>query len=221
MVELNEKALEAGRDRLIHILVVHFDMFREKAEEAADLFLHDKTLSALPAPDDGLAERLRAAYAKVAEWPEYRMAPDAVAELGSGFTDLLEVRNLVPEAATALQSQAEQIERLTRERDEADNALVDKYRDPQTGTFSFPGDVASIVRRLDTAEASLAAAREALKPFAGDKLPGNNRDLIEYDRHGLRRSMSPMEIARRNAFFTLHPDQHPLAKAAAQPGAHP
>jgi hypothetical protein len=34
------------RDRLIHILVVHFDMFRAKAEEAADLFLHDKTLAA-------------------------------------------------------------------------------------------------------------------------------------------------------------------------------
>lgn len=33
------------RDRLIHILVVHFDMLRAKAEEAADLFLHDKTLS--------------------------------------------------------------------------------------------------------------------------------------------------------------------------------
>lgn len=46
MVELNEKALEQDRARLIHILVVHFDMFRDKAEEAADLFLHDKTLVA-------------------------------------------------------------------------------------------------------------------------------------------------------------------------------
>ena len=34
------------RDRLIHILVVHYDMFRDKAEEAADLFLHDKVLAA-------------------------------------------------------------------------------------------------------------------------------------------------------------------------------
>ena len=37
--------LSDERDRLIHILVVHFDMFRAKAEEAADIFLHDKTLS--------------------------------------------------------------------------------------------------------------------------------------------------------------------------------
>lgn len=37
--------LSNERDRLIHILVVHFDMFRAKAEEAADLFLHDRTLS--------------------------------------------------------------------------------------------------------------------------------------------------------------------------------
>lgn len=34
------------RDRLIHILVVHFNMLRTKAEEAADLFLHDKALAA-------------------------------------------------------------------------------------------------------------------------------------------------------------------------------
>lgn len=37
--------ISGQRDRLIHILVVHYDMFREKAEEAADLFLHDQTLS--------------------------------------------------------------------------------------------------------------------------------------------------------------------------------
>jgi exonuclease VII small subunit len=80
--------------------------------------------------------------------------------------DWRRLTDVAQEAAAALQSQAEQIEQLTRERDEADNALVDKYRDPQTGAFSFPGDVASIVRRLDTADASLAAALEALKPFA-------------------------------------------------------
>lgn len=40
--------LSVDRDRLIHILVVHYDMFRDKAEEAADLFLHDKTLSTPP-----------------------------------------------------------------------------------------------------------------------------------------------------------------------------
>lgn len=39
-------SIETDRDRLIHILVVHYDMFRHKAEEAADLFLHDKVLAA-------------------------------------------------------------------------------------------------------------------------------------------------------------------------------
>ena len=57
-------------------------------------------LSAIPAPDDGLVERLREActghpHAKI-EWP-HRLLHDAIA---------------------ALQSKDEQIERLTRERDE-------------------------------------------------------------------------------------------------------
>lgn len=70
--------------------------------------------------------------------------------------------------------------------------------------------------RAETAEAALSDAVKALEPFAGDKLPGNNRDLIEYDRHGLRRAMSPMEVARRDAFFVLHPDQHPLARSRSK-----
>lgn len=55
----------------------------------------------------------------------------------------------------------------------------------------------------------------ALRPFAGDKLPGNNRTERDYNRFGLRCLMSPMELARRNAFFALHPEEHPLAKSAA------
>lgn len=47
-----QSAIDADRDRLIHILVVHFDMLRAKAEEAADLFLHDKVLAARNV-DDG------------------------------------------------------------------------------------------------------------------------------------------------------------------------
>jgi hypothetical protein len=64
---------------------------------------------------------------------------------------------------------ADTIARIVAERDEArkareaaDQALVDKYRDPKTGVFSFPTDVAKIVVRLDAAEASLAQMREAL-----------------------------------------------------------
>ena len=66
---------------------------------------------------------------------------------------------LMDEAAAA-------IERLVAERDEADNALVDKYRDPRTGVFSFPGDVAKIIARLEAVEAQRDKLKEALKPFA-------------------------------------------------------
>lgn len=63
--------------------------------------------------------------------------------------------------STQVQRLTEENEGLRRERDEADNALVDKYRDPKTGNFCFPSDVAAIVRRLDTAEARIKALDEA------------------------------------------------------------
>lgn len=43
----------------------------------------------------------------------------------------------------------------------------------------------------------------ALRPFAGDKLPEMRRTKIDYDKHGLRRSISPMEIACRDAAAAL------------------
>lgn len=49
-----------------------------------------------------LEKRLQVAYDKVAEWPENRMKLEAVIELGPGFTDLLELRNLIPEVIKAL-----------------------------------------------------------------------------------------------------------------------
>ena len=63
----------------------------------------------------------------------------------------------------------ERLEAAEAERDAADNALVDRYRDPKSGLFSFPSDVAAIVRRLDAAEAALteARAREAAAWEAG------------------------------------------------------
>jgi hypothetical protein len=73
--------------------------------------------------------------------------------------------------------------RLVAERDEArkareaaDQALVDKYRDPKTGVFSFPTDVANIVVRLDAAEASLAQMREALTTARAYVLQAVNDD---------------------------------------------
>lgn len=50
----------------------------------------------------GLEAALRSAYEKVAAWPENRMAPRAIEELGEGFTDLLKLRNLVPDVLAYL-----------------------------------------------------------------------------------------------------------------------
>lgn len=62
-----------------------------------------------------------------------------------------------------------EVERLRAEREDADQSLVDRYRDPKSGRFDFPGDVAKIVRSLDDAtvaserkDAEIARLREAL-----------------------------------------------------------
>lgn len=64
---------------------------------------------------------------------------------------------------------AAEVERLRAERENADQSLVDRYRDPKSGRFDFPGDVAKIVRSLDDAtvaserkDAEIARLREAL-----------------------------------------------------------
>lgn len=80
------ETLNADRDRLIHILVVHFDMFRAKAEEAADLFLHDKAL-ALRTRTDGVepAEwQVEAAYEAAA-----KVLQGTSADIGIGELDRL------------------------------------------------------------------------------------------------------------------------------------
>jgi hypothetical protein len=60
---------------------------------------------------------------------------------------------------------ARERDELRKERDEADFTLVDKYRDPKHGHFSFPADVASIVRRLDKTEACAAEMRDVLLAY--------------------------------------------------------
>ena len=60
---------------------------------------------------------------------------------------------------------------VREERVEADNALVDKYRDPKTGHFTFPDDVAAIIARAETAEAQvqrLTEDNEALTALHAD-----------------------------------------------------
>jgi len=49
----------------------------------------------------------------------------------------------------------------------------------------------------------LERLRAALEPFAAVKLPSNRKSEIDYDRSGLRRCISPMEIACRKALHAL------------------
>ncbi len=66
---------------------------------------------------------------------------------------------------------------------------------------------AELFSRALAAESLAARQAEALKPFAGDKMPNLRRTLIDYDRYGLRRIISPMEIAmiRARAALTKGP----------------
>jgi hypothetical protein len=45
----------------------------------------------------------------------------------------------------------------------------------------------------------------ALEPFARDRLLSTKRTIRDFDEYGLRRMMSPMEIARRNLRAMLEP----------------
>jgi hypothetical protein len=91
-----------------------------------------------------LVARLRNAYAVVAEFPEKR---------ATGFLDLLELRNMVPQAADA-------IERLTRERDEArqwvedvknvqENANAEGYAEAKA---HYEARIAELTRERDEAQ---------------------------------------------------------------------
>ena len=85
-----------------------YDPAREAFAAAASpdviLALLDRASSPARSAEGGgnILERLKAAYDKVREWPENRMREDAVLELGEGFTDLLSLRNLIPETIAAL-----------------------------------------------------------------------------------------------------------------------
>lgn len=58
------------------------------------------------------------------------------------------------------------------------------------------GLMTEAAERLSTLEA-------ALRPFAGERLPSTKRTRIDYDRHGLRRIISPMELAVKAAVLAL------------------
>ena len=56
------------------------------------------------------------------------------------------------------QALRERAEAAEAESKAADFRLVDRYRNPKTGIFNFPDDVAAIVRALDAARRAEAAA---------------------------------------------------------------
>jgi len=51
--------------------------------------------------------------------------------------------------------------------------------------------------------AEVERLREALEPFAADKLPTSQRIELGYDNNGLRRVISPLEVARMRARAAL------------------
>jgi hypothetical protein len=54
-------------------------------------------------------------------------------------------------------------------------------------------------------EGQIERLRAALAPFAAEKMPALRRTKIDYDRYGLRRCISPMEIACRDAHRAISP----------------
>lgn len=167
----------AGLAEALKELADHLDLAEGVyADEAAICRLAASALSPAPAPDelevDDFVRKLRdfeQAYSTEFFAPLTEAEKDEMggfllsrvsAEMGRHLAKFL------TQAAAALEQAHSTIAALRAERDEADNALVDKYRDPKTGSFKFPGDVAAIVRRLETAEAEvkrLTKDNEALR----------------------------------------------------------
>lgn len=102
---------------------------------------------------DHIIEKIREAYAKVAEWPEERMSAGAVEDLGPGFLDLLALRNLVP----ALLSRVEAAEAERDALRKAAEALANQAEHCVIGS-SIPGmNIKTAMQYL--AEASIAVRR--------------------------------------------------------------
>ena len=64
---------------------------------------------------------------------------------------------------------------------------------------SRDGHGMKVFRLCSEAADAIEGLRDALVPFAGDKMPALRRTLLDYDRYGLRRIISPMEIAMLRA----------------------
>jgi hypothetical protein len=63
--------------------------------------------------------------------------------------------------------------------------------------------LSAALSQLDATRAERDGLAQALKPFAAEKLPSMKRSVIDYDRYGLRRAISPMELACKAAWRAL------------------
>lgn len=66
--------------------------------------------------------------------------------------------------------------------------------------------ISTAEKTADESEAlahQLGEMQRALEPFVAEKMPSSHRTVRDYDEHGLRRIMSPMEIARKRARAAL------------------
>lgn len=166
MVELNEKALEAAH----HTYQTHEQMGHLKAQRLSDSCLTAVITAylaalpeevvfcpncgwnsamdgeALPASDDGLA-------AKLSLFADH-LFPE-VLEYGREIA-------LLREAATAIQSKDEQIERLTRERDEA----LDRHSSAVMGEIEATQRTEAAEQQVQKLTAKNERLRGALRPFA-------------------------------------------------------
>lgn len=116
--------------------------------------------------------RLLTAYGKVAEWPEKRMPGVDITTLGSGFSDLLSLRNLVPEAVSAINTLSAIVEWLEKAREDytaaaaeavkANIALTERLERAEAGlneAFDFLGGVDGAVEVRETILAALLSAK--------------------------------------------------------------
>jgi hypothetical protein len=90
------------------------------------------------------------------------------------------------------------------------NRLVDRLRGKYASGPTLPnGEPEFGWRQFETppiqheAADTIEALAKALQPFAGEKMPSLGRSKIDYDKNGLRRCISPMEIACRDALRAL------------------
>jgi hypothetical protein len=118
-----------------------------------------------------VAERLRAAYDKVALWPEDRMPGVDISTLGTGFTDLLSLRNEVPAAANALEALSRQLAEITARQSSFDRRgdriveLSDNVIQMKTDRDDALGEVTKLVNELCEEKTLRQDAEHGFKNF--------------------------------------------------------